>query len=132
MPTTLLLAHPDLKTQRHLWYFNDYFIRNPIWSSSIHFDPFLSILTYLIKSDQKINKVGNLIIYLNDYFIRNQIWSSLIHFDPFWTDLIRSDQKKNWKLKIWWYISMIISSEFENVEKVENLTKKITKARKAL
>ena len=77
-----------------------------IISSEIQFDQVWSILikkikilTDLIKSDQKINKIENLIIYLNDYFIRNQIWSSLIHFDPFWTDLIQSDQKKfeDWK-----------------------------------
>ena len=70
-------------------YFSDYFIRNPIWSSLIRFDSFL------IQSDQKINKIENLMIYFNDYFIRNPIWSSLIHFDPFWTDLIQSDQKIN-------------------------------------
>ena len=82
----------------------------------IQVDPFW---TDLIQSDQKINKVGNLMIYFNDYFIRNPIWSSLIHFfqeinkfenlmiyfsdyftrnpiqsslihfDPFWTDLIQ-------------------------------------------
>ena len=79
------------KVKNLMIYFNDYFIRNLIWSSLIHFDPFL---TDLIQSDQKINKVENLIIYFNDYFIRNPIWSSLIHFDPFWTDLIQFDQKK--------------------------------------
>ena len=79
---------------------------DPIWSVLIHFDPFLSILTDLIKSDQKINKVENRMIYFNDYFIRNQIWSSLIHFGQIWSILII-------KLKIWWYISMIISSEIK-------------------
>ena len=107
------------KIENLIIYLNDYFIRNQIWSSLIHFgqiwsilikknkiwksddifqwlfdqksnlikfDPFWSILTDVIKSDQKINKVENLMIYLDDYFIRNQIWSSLIHFDPFWTD----------------------------------------------
>ena len=49
----------------------------------------------LIQSDQKINKVENLMIYVNDYLIRNSIWSILIHFDPSWTDLIKSDQKIN-------------------------------------
>ena len=116
-PFSTDLIHFDQKinkVENLMIYFNDYFIRNPIWSSLIHFDPFwsilihsypfLSILTDLIKSDQKINKVENLLIYLNDYFIRNQIWSTLIHFDPFWSILI----KKYIKLRIWWYISMII------------------------
>ena len=129
------------KVENPMIYFNDYFIRNirnPIWSSLIRFDPFWSILihsdpfwTDLVQSDQKIYKVENLMIYFNDYLIRNQMWSSLIKFDPFWTDLIQSDQKKNWRLKIWWYISMIISSEIENVEKVENFEEKITNQRKA-
>ena len=46
------------------------------------------------------------------WLVRNTIWSSLIHFDPFSTDLIDCD-KKELKLKIWWYISMIISSEIK-------------------
>ena len=92
------------KVKNIMIYFNDYFIRNLIWSSLIHFDPFL---TDLIQSDQKINKVENLIIYFNDYFIRNPIWSSLIHFDPFWS------KNKYIKLRIWGYISMIISSEIK-------------------
>jgi hypothetical protein len=36
----------------------------------IHFDPFG---TNLIQSDQKMNKVENLMIYFNDYFITNPI-----------------------------------------------------------
>jgi hypothetical protein len=43
----------------------------------IHFDPFW---TDLIQSDQKINKVENLMIYFNDYFFQK---SNLIKFDPF-------------------------------------------------
>jgi hypothetical protein len=73
------------KNENLMIYFNDYCIRNTIWSSLIHFDSFW---TDLIQSDQKINKVENLIFYFNDYLIRNSIWSSLIHFDPFWTELI--------------------------------------------
>ena len=104
--------------------------KNPIWSSLIKFDPFWSILTDLIKSDQKIYKEENLMIYFNDYLIRNQIRSSLIKF---WSILDRSHSiwsKKNWRLIIWWDISMIISSEIENVEKVENLSKKIDNGEK--
>ena len=51
------------------------------WSILIHFDPFW---TDLIKSDQKINKIRNLMIYFNDYLI-------LIKFDPYWSLLDRSD-----------------------------------------
>ena len=43
----------------------------------IPFDPFW---TDMIQSDQKINKVENLMIYFNDYFIRNPISSILIYF----------------------------------------------------
>ena len=79
------------KGKKLMIYFNDYFIRNLIWSSLIHFEPFWT--------DQKIDKVENLIISFNDCFIRNLIWSSLIDFQPFSTDLIQSDQKRigNWK-----------------------------------
>ena len=59
-----------------------------VWSILIHFDPFS---TDRIQSDQKINRIENLMIYFNDYFIRNQILSSLIHFDPFWSILIHFD-----------------------------------------
>ena len=37
--------------------------------------------TDLIQSDQKIDKVENLMINLNDYYIRNLIWTDVIHFD---------------------------------------------------
>ena len=48
-------------------------------------------------------------IYFNDYFIRNPIWSSLIHFGQSWFNLV-----KKWiKLKIWWYISIIVSSKIQ-------------------
>ena len=140
--TDLIHFDKKIKFENLMIYFNDYLIRNPIWSSLIHFDPiwssliqfdpFWSILTDVIKSDQKINKVENLMIYLDDYFIRNQIWSSLIKF---WSILDRSASiwsKKNWRLKIWWYISLIISSEIENVEKLGNLRESIwEKVRKA-
>mgnify|MGYP006975819396 CR=1 FL=1 len=80
------------KVKNLMIYFNDYFIRNLIWSSLIHFDPFL---TDLIPSDQKINRVENLIIYFNDYFIRNLIWSSLIHFGEIWSILIKKIKFEN-------------------------------------
>ena len=70
-------------------------IKLKIWlfhrkSNLIKFEPYW---TDLIQSDQKINKVQNLMIYFWNYFIRNPIWLSLIHFDPFLMDLIQSDQK---------------------------------------
>jgi hypothetical protein len=165
------------KVENLMTYFNDYLIRNSIWSRFIHFDPFWTdlmiyfndyfitnpIWTSLIHFFQKINIFENPMIYFNDYFIRNPIWSSLIHFGQTWFNRIRKKIKlKFWwyismiisseikfdqvwsiminfgqiwfnlikKMKIWWYISMIISSEIENVEKVENLTKKIAKPEK--
>ena len=47
----------------------------------------------LIQSDQKIDKIENLMIYFNDYFIGNQIWSSLIHFGQIWSILIKTNLK---------------------------------------
>ena len=46
-------------------------------------------ITYLIQSDQKMNKVENLMIHFNDQK------SNLIKFDPFWKDLIESDRVMN-------------------------------------
>ena len=92
-----------LKIENLMTYFNDYLIRNPIWSSLIHFDPiwsnliqfdpFWSILTDLIQSDQKIYKVDNLMIYFNGYLIRNQMWSSLIKFGQIWFNRIKKKLK---------------------------------------
>ena len=93
-----------------------------IWSSLIHFIHFGQIWLNLIKK----NKVENLMIYFNDYFIRNSIWSIFIHFYPFWTDLIQFDQK-NWKMKIWWYILMIISSEIGKYWKRRKIGKSVRK-----
>ena len=53
----------------------------------INFDPFW---TDLIQSDQKINKVENLMIYFNDYFIKNPIWSIFIHFEHIWLNQIKN------------------------------------------
>ena len=39
----------------------------------------------------------------------DQSWSILIHLGHIWFNLIK-------KMKIWWYFSMIFSSEIENVE----------------
>jgi hypothetical protein len=79
----------------------------------------------IISSDIQFDKVGSI-----------QIGSILIHFDPFWSILIHFDpfwqMWLNLKLKIWWYISMVISSEIENVEKVENLIKTGGKCHKSI
>ena len=41
----------NLKIENLMMYFNDYFIRNPIWSSLIRFDPIWSILIHFDRSD---------------------------------------------------------------------------------
>ena len=74
------------KFENLMIYFNDYFIRNQIWSSLIHFDPFR---TDLIHFYQKMNEVESLMIYFNDYFIRKPIWSRLIHFGQIWFNSIK-------------------------------------------
>ena len=76
---------------------------DPFWSILIQFDLFWYILTDLIQSDQKLNKSDDIYQWL---FYQKS------NFDPFWTDLIHF-VKKNWRLKIWWCISMIISSEIQ-------------------
>ena len=66
------LIKKKLKIENLMMYFNDYFIRNPIWSSLIHSDPFWKDL---IHSDQKINNIESLMMYFIDYFIRNwKMW----------------------------------------------------------
>ena len=69
---------------------------------------------------ENMEKVDNLIKEIKS----DQVWSILDRSDSIWS-------KKNWKLKIWWYISMIISSEIENMEKVDNLIKAAGKCQKA-
>ena len=93
------------------------FFDSPLWT--FQYLDWLGICKILKngKYDQKINKVENLMIHIKDCFIKNPIWSSLIKFDQVWSILIYFWQiwlnliKKWMKLKIWWYISMIISSE---------------------
>ena len=135
-----------------VWQYNSIIISSDIkfdqvWSSLIHFDPdsidknskiakltILIILTILDRSDSIWSK-DKLSWKSDDIFqwLSHQK-SNVIKFDQVWSILDRSDSiwsKKNWKLKIWWYISMIISSEIENVEKVENLIKVSAKLGKA-
>ena len=109
--TDLIQSHQKINKVKNLMiYFNDYFIRNPIWSSLIHFDPFQ---TDLIHSDQKINNIESLMMYFNDYLIRNwkmwKIWGKC--------RINELCDEKYWE--VWWCISMIISSEIGKCGKFE-------------
>ena len=85
------LIQSDQKINRiEMIYFNDYFIRNQIWSSLIHFGQIWS------KKNQKQNSHFYSFFKCNNFFssifrlVRNPIWSSLIHFGQIWSKKIKN------------------------------------------